>query len=451
MRRFCLDHRGRVWYCKLYNPATKRYLSGRSTGEMQRDAALLTVAEWLSGGVPEPKQKGIRPVSNVFEVDTVLSALRVMQLTTADAQKIVSVLRDRQLIETAVVKAGPGSQPLVSFLKQFWNYTSSPYVREKLAHDHRIGKRHCYGMTLCVHKYWVPYFAERRLSEIRKADLQAFALWLKEEKGHNGKTVNNCLAAGTVALRWAAENEYIPANPAEGLMKFSGKSVKRGVLAEDEVCKLFAKPWRHERAYVGNLLAMSTGLRLGEVLAVQVRDIEMDRLRVRHSWSEQDKLKGTKTGEEREVPLLPDVRAVMLELARKNPHGIGPTAFVFWSTDHPDRPMDAHPLPEELRAALLRSGLSEDDQKDPAKVREAAEYWKSRKVVFHSWRHYFAARMADRPEARKVMSATGHKSGAVFEAYADHVSAETFDQVRTASVEAFGKLLPFVKSAGAER
>ena len=208
--------------------------------------------------------------------------------------------------------------------------------------------------------------------------------------------MNNCLAAGTVALRWAAENEYIPANPGEGLMKFSGKSVKRGVLAEDEVCKLFAKPWRHERAYVGNILAMSTGLRLGEVLAAQVRDIEMDRLRARHSWSEQDKLKGTKTGEERVVPLLPDVRAAMLELARKNPHGIGPTAFVFWSTEHPDRPIDAHPLPEELKAALLPLGFPKTTRRIPAKVREAAEYWWSRNVVFHSWRHYFAARMADR-------------------------------------------------------
>ena len=139
----------------------------------------------------------------------------------------------------------------------------------------------------------MPYFAERRLSEIRKADLQAFALCLKEEEGQNGKTVNNCLAAGTVALRWAAENKYIPINPAEGLMKFSGKSVKRGVLAGDAVCKLFAKPWLHGRACVGNLLAMSTGLRLGEVLAVQALDIEKDRLRVRHFWSEQVKLKMT--------------------------------------------------------------------------------------------------------------------------------------------------------------
>jgi hypothetical protein len=109
MRRFSLFRRGRFWYLRLHNPTTRRYMTARSTGETQKNAALLVVAECLPGGVFEPKQKSIRPVSNVFEVNTVLSALRVMQLTTADAQKIVSVLRNRQLIETAVVKAGPGA------------------------------------------------------------------------------------------------------------------------------------------------------------------------------------------------------------------------------------------------------------------------------------------------------------------------------------------------------
>jgi len=77
----------------------ERTVDGRDPTRRPR----LTVAEWLSGGVPEPGQKGIRPVSSVFEVNTVLSALRLIELTTADAQKIVSVLRDRQSIKTAVV------------------------------------------------------------------------------------------------------------------------------------------------------------------------------------------------------------------------------------------------------------------------------------------------------------------------------------------------------------
>lgn len=30
----------------------------------------------------------------------------------------------------------------------------------------------------------------------------------------------------------------------------------------------------------------------------------------------------------------------------------------------------------------------------------AEKYWKERAVTFHSWRHYYAARMADKVEAR---------------------------------------------------
>ena len=443
MRRFSLYRRGKVWYAKLHNQATGGYLSGRSTGEHGRNAALLVVAEWMRDGIPDPKQQGTRPLTNVFEVHTVLSALRALPLTTTDAEKVLSILRDRQLIETAVVKVGPGCEPFVSFLERFWDFDKSPYVREKLAHDQRIGKRHCYGMALWVEKYWKPHFKEQWLSEIRKADLQAFALWLKENKGHKGKTVNNVLAAGTVALRWAYANEILPSNPAAGLMKFGGKAERRGVLTEEEVVRLFAKPWRDERAYLGNALAMSTGMRLGEVLAIQVRDIEGTRLRVRHSWSNIDHLRATKTGEERTVPLLAELRSRLLELARKNPHGVGPTSYVFWSVTHSDRPLDGHGLADPLKDVLLGFSLADEDRTDAEKVKRAVEYWKARRVSFHGWRHLWASRMADRLEARKVMSATGHKSAAVFEVYADHAAEKTLAEVQTVAQEAFGKLLPF--------
>jgi len=59
--------------------------------------------------------------------------------------------------------------------------------------------------------------------------------------------------------------------------------------------------------------------------------------------------------------------------------------------------------------------------------------------VFHLWRHYYAARMEDRLESRKVMLATGHANGAVFESYADHATAEVFEEVRAAATEAFGQ------------
>jgi hypothetical protein len=51
--------------------------------------------------------------------------------------------------------------------------------------------------------------------------------------------------------------------------------------------------------------------------------------------------------------------------------------------------------------------------------------------------------MADRLEKRKVMLATGHATGAVFDAYADHGTEEIFREVEQAAQDAFGRLLQF--------
>ena len=288
------------------------------------------------------------------------------------------------------------------------------------------------------------FFGEaKQLGEVRKSELKEFSPWLAEKRKLKAKSINTALSAGTVAIRWAHAEELIPSNPAAGLVKFSGAAARRGVLAEEEVRRLFAVPWNNERAQVGNELAMSTGMREGEILAGQVRDIGDDRFFVRHSWSDLDGLKDTKTGKERIVPLLPSVRAALLELARKNPHGASPASFIFWSTERPDKPMDFHFLLDGLKDALIAMSLTEEEKKTPAKVEQVAQYWRSRKTVFHSWRHYYAARMADRISSRKVMLATGHSNGAVFESYANHRTEEIFQEVAATATEAFGDLVPF--------
>jgi integrase len=423
-RRFSLYRRGRIWYVQLYNPTTRKFLSGRSTGEINRNAAAGVVVHWLEEGIPEPA-RGRRPVKEALNIDTILEVIRSTDLTLIDAERIVRALKDRELIETAVVRAGPGSEDFTNFLARFWSYDSSPYVRTKVAHGHRIGRRRCYECGLAVKHYWKPYFRGKKLSEVRKSDLQEFSLYLAA-KDLKAKTINGVLSAGTIALKWACAEELIATDPGKGLMMFSGKPARRGVLTEEEVARLFKVPWTDERARIGNLTAMSTGLRAGEVLALQVRDIGEDRLHVRHSWSGIDRLKAPKTNEERTVPLIGEVRTALLELACKNPHGMGPTAFIFWSISMSDRPMDHAFLLDGLKAALLRLILAEEDLENAEKGEQAREYWRSRRVTVHSWRHYYAARMADRLEARKVMIATGHRNGAVFEAYADHGTEEQF-------------------------
>ena len=445
MRRFSLTKRGAIWYAQIFNEATGKYLPGKPTGEGDKRSAEHVAEDWIANGIPD-KNGTRRPIDVTLRVASILDELRKTPLTPGDAEKVVRTLKERQLIETVAVKAGPGSEPLIAFLERFWNHAESPYVREKLAHGQRIGRRHCYDMALHVDTHWEPHFGkQKRLGELRKSDLKDFSLWLSEEKHLAPKTINHVMAAGTVALRWAFESESISSNPAQGLLRFSGAPARRGVLTEQEVSRLFAAHWTDERARLGNELAMTTGLRAGEVLGARLCDIGEDRLRVDHSWSNQDGLKGTKTNKERFVPLIPSIRAELLNLALQNPAGAGPASFIFWSVCKADRPMDFHFLLDRLKDTLVRMSLTDGEMENRAKVAAARDYWKGRAVCFHSWRHFFAARMADRLTSRKVMLATGHANGAVFQAYADHATEETFQEVRTTAAEAFGNLIPFKK------
>jgi integrase len=70
-----------------------------------------------------------------------------------------------------------------------------------------------------------------------------------------------------------------------------------------------------------------------------------------------------------------------------------------------------------------------------------------RDVVFHSHRHYYIARMADKMAAEQLMRITGHKSLAVFEEYADHIISENLELAGATGAEVFGNILAFHKGA----
>jgi integrase len=279
-----------------------------------------------------------------------------------------------------------------------------------------------------VKLHWVSFFNDRKLNTITLQDLKDFSQQVYD-KGLAAGTINHILNVGTKALREAYRKKIIPYDPTEGLISFSGKTKKRGVLTQEEAAELFALEWEDKRAYAGNLLACTTGLRSGEVLAVRKSDIEDNALRVRHSWSRMDRLKGTKTGDERKVPLFPKVREKLLELLAENPHQ-NDDPFIFHDV-LADEPMKPITLVTGLKESCEAIGI----------------HCEKRNIVFHSHRHYYAARMVDKMSAEQVSRITGHKSKAVFEEYAGHVSDANLEAMRTAGSEVFEKIIGFRKGA----
>ena len=428
MRRYYLHtrHSG-TFYAELVDPQTGVKLTARSTGTKNRDEALLIISEWLKSGIPTGRVRKPRPFEAAVGIENILKAIRRTELNSDDALRIVQALKDRELIDTPAVKPGKGSVSFTEFLDEFWDYDASPYIREKRAHGQSIGKRHCYESVSRLNRYWQPAFQNHTLNSITRQDLKNFSLSLAES-GLAPASINKVMAVGTTCLSWAFREGLIPVDPTVGLVNFSGEAKKRGVLTPLEAQSLFAAQWKDNRAYIASLLACTTGMRSGEVLALRQEDIEERILNVRHSWSDFDRLKAPKNGEARRVPLLPEVREKLLDLAQKNPHGKG--GFIFYGK-LADKPIDRSILRDGLQDAL--SGIGIDAQE--------------RGIVFHSWRHFYAARMTDRITADKVSRATGHKNRAVFEAYADHITEENLEEVGRVGAEVFGNILQFKKGA----
>jgi len=441
VRRFYLHarHHG-ILYAELVDPSTGQKLTARSTGTTSRDDALMIVADWLREGIPMGRLRHPRPAEVAFSLDAILKAIRKTDLLAEDALCIIGALKDKGLVEGNFTKAGPGSVLFEDFLLTFWNFKESPYVLERIRHGHRIGARHCYENERRVKHHWIGVFPGKRLAEITKAELKRFALALAEpEKELSASTVNRIMVAGTTALRWAFENELIPANPAEGLERFAENPAKRGILSSDEAAALFRLTWADERARVGSLVAASTGLRAGEVLALRLKDVGEDRLFIRHNWSDRDGgLKSPKNGDEREVPLIPSVRAALMKLADSSPHSHDPDQFIFYGM-LAHRPMDFHFLLDGLTEALV--SLSVSDEGDGEKREDARVAWKARRVTFHSWRHFYAARMSDRLDPDKVQRITGHRDREVFTRYAAHVAESEFKAIGVVTDEVFGSVL----------
>jgi integrase len=491
MRRYYLHTRKNVYYAALINQQTGLPLTAKSTGTANRDEALLIIAEWLKNGLPTGKQKEPRTLEHISDVKEILKACRSVELTADDAMAIAMILKNRGLLDVGISKTGPGQRSLIQFLKDFWNFDRSAYIRDKLAHGHRITRRYCHEALLIITKHWEPQFQSKPLNTINRQDIREFSLILKEEKGLAAKTINNILLQGTTALKWAYAENMIPADPAAGLTRFSGEENRRDILTEAETEALFKIKWQDKRAYIGCLLACTSGLRSGEIRAIRRGDIGESILDVSHSWSDFEGIKSPKNGEPRKVPLLPEVRGLLLELLKETPHTDIDNPFVFYS-EKADKPCSAELFRRNFRKACKlvsehpsgwfseaefsegigdlwmikadrKGGIigpwSEPTLANSISAEEEFEYrYKksatkpeqpvsidtvNRKVDVHSFRHYYASRMADKVAADKVARITGHKSKSMAEHYQAHIADGVIAELGEEAGQIFNNILQF--------
>ena len=371
-------------------------------------------------------------------VNTVLS----VNLSRECVRNLVQALTFRHYIISAVLPLTPESETFGHFLERFWNYETSPYIQEKRIVGQSVHRRYADIMLSRARNYWIPKFGSRPLGSITLTDVKCHLRNLAcnpqkvygKAKEKNGKrkskvkmlsaeTVNQIVRSVTCALKWAYHNGLTHNDCFNGIVYCHVNPKSRTILTMSQAVQVFSAKWDNPMYRLANLCSACTGMRIGEVQALQFRDIGKDRIYVRHNWARMEGLKCPKNGEEREIRVSKRIISELNELMHKNPYGYAEDNFVFWGYEK-NIPCQGRHWNEALHKVLCE--LNVPDYKN---------------VSFHGWRHFFASNMADFIDERKLQLATGHKSRFMLEKYASHESERTLEELASVSEKLFAPLL----------
>ena len=315
-----------------------------------------------------------------------------------------------------------------TFAANWWKWGECDYIRGKLARGKRMSRSYADIQRGNLEHYILPYFGAKKLARITRRTVEAWVLNLGERESLGAVSVNHNLATLKVMTNDAFERGLIPTNPAAKVEGVKESPKERQILTLEEVRLLFAdgalsEKWEGSLSYFTlNLLAASTGLRMGEIQGLQVQHVHPGYVAVVYAWERKYGLKEPKWGSAREVPIPAKVSRYLSQVVEGSPYK-EPESLVFHGRDG-SCPICHKDILEALYAALQRIGIS-------------GEQRERRNVTFHSWRHLFNSLCRSRIPDYKLQRLTGHRTQEMTEHYT-HLNLADFADVVALQEEALG-------------
>lgn len=269
---------------------------------------------------------------------------------------------------------------------------------------------------LRVHLY--PAFGNKPLDQITRDQIKMFRS-RKLKSGLNPKTINNLVTVLCRILAEAVESGLIPFVPRVRRLKVPPP--KADFLTDDEAVALVDAAEGQWKIMI--ILGLSTGLRQGELLGLQWRDINLNKgyLVVRHAIAK-GKMGTPKSNKERHIPLNSDTVEALLTIKK-------PSGFVFHGKN--GKPLLHSQCKCPLRDARVKAGL--------------------RHFSWHLLRHTFASHLVQNGTSlMEVQRYLGHSDIRTTQRYAhlnpeiSHESVEKLPSYRTHIAQ---NLVPFSKCA----
>ena len=310
--------------------------------------------------------------------------------------------RDKRLAQEAAKKIeaklilgqmGLGSDPVVPTFNQFAETWLAGYGKTALKYSTLESYRNE------LRNHLKPYFGKKRLDEITRAEVKQF-IYDDLGKGLSPATVKNHLAYLSSILNQALDDEIIKENPTRRLFKIIPKKDKKSEinpLSKEELKILLETIDKlYPRYYPFFLCAARTGMRLGELLALEWDAVDFNGrfIEVRQAIS-RHRLTTPKSKKIRRVDMskqLSEALSIHKNNMRKETLRKGRSVIRWVFTQPNGRPLTATTIANRIfHRCLERAGL--------------------RRVRFHDLRHSYASILIQQGESLAyVKEQLGHHS-----------------------------------------
>ena len=299
------------------------------------------------------------------------------------------------------------------FADGFWELDSA-YVREQRSRKDFNDSYVTISRQLSINQI-EPFFGKVTLDKITAEDVNKWLLGFKDRGIKDKKTgeikdyyknsyANSAFRTINIMLAEAVRRGLITTNPCDKVERLRNNKKKIEILKIEEVRALFPQDYRtiwgdKEIAYAANLLASITGMRIAEILGLRGEYVFDNYILVCGQYGDSGYQDFTKTKENRSIPLLPKMIAVLQNLMKENG-----TGFVF-SLNGGATPVCRKYIADEFNRALQKVGINEAEVK-------------RRGLTLHSWRHFLNTELQRQGlTIQQVQSVTGHKSERMTEWY----------------------------------
>ena len=308
----------------------------------------------------------------------------------------------------------PKDVPLLADYAVDYFTEGSVYETRKTERGYSVAKVYLYTCACYTRKRIIPMWGTYPLSELTSEiiDREIISLFRSGEVASD--TVNRILRVLRLILDGAVTDGFISENPAARVKQVKVTKKVRGVYTKSELVSLFENPliWHDFRHYTLNLLAFTTGMRLGEIRGLCLENVFPNYIAVRLQWENGYGLKPPKANSVRDIAIPP----IASEALRYYIRQANPSRLVFYSLEDDRKPMTATHIVKYLYKTQQCIGISEAERKQ-------------RNLVFHSWRHTLNTVLRSGGIAdAKIRQITGHRTEEMTTNYT-HFQADDFRDV----------------------